>query len=124
LNHKTEKSQEVRLQGFWLYERMTERAEALDGIYLPQKSRDEHTTLYEVIAVGEQVGTIRRNDKSFRGVPEFDRNAVLDVEVGDTVIIPDKATGDGSGYTRFVKASSISQFEGIVDVGLILAKVA
>jgi len=123
LNHKTEKAQEVRLQGFWLYVRMTERAESLKGVYLPQKSRDEHTCLYEVLAIGECVGELRRNDKKFRGVPEFDRNAVLDVSVGDTILVPEKATGDSSGYARFVKASSISRFEGLIDSGLILAKI-
>ena len=124
MNHSTETAEEVRLQGWWLYVRLTERAESLDGIYLPQKSRDEHTCTYEVIAVGEMVGEYRHRQPKFKGVQEMDRNAVLDVEVGDTILIPEKCTSDSSGYARFVKRSCISDFEGLIDAGLILAKVA
>lgn len=124
LDHDTETAQEVRLQGYWLYVRLTERAESLDGIYLPEKSRDEHTCTYEVIAIGECVNDYRRKERKFKDVAEFDRNAVLDVEVGDTILIPEKCTADSSGYASFVKRSCISEFEGLVDSGLILAKVA
>ena len=124
LDHDTSTAQEVRLQGHWLYIRLTERAEQLNGIYLPQKSRDEHTCLYEVIGIGEMVGTPRSRQAKFKGVQEMDRNAVLDVSVGDTVLIPEKATGDSSGYAHFVKRSCISDFEGLIDSGLILAKVS
>ena len=124
MNHKTKTAEEVRLQGYWLYVRLTERKEHLDGIYLPQKSRDEHTCTYEVIAVGECVGDYRRREKKFKGVQEFDRNAVLDVDVGDTILIPEKCTSDSSGYAHFVKRSCISEFEGLIDCGLVLAKVA
>ncbi len=124
LNHDTETAQSVRLQGWWVYVRMTERAEQLDGIYLPEKSRDEHTCTYEVIGVGEMVGTPRGREQKFKGVPEMDKNAVLDIEVGDTILIPEKATSDGGGYTQLIKRSCISDFEGLIDCGLILAKVA
>ena len=123
LDHDTSTAQEVRLQGHWLYIRLTERAEQLNGIYLPQKSRDEHTCTYEVIAIGECVGDLRPREQKFKGVQEFDRNAVLDVEVGDTILIPEKATSDSSGYVHFVKRSCISEFEGLIDAGLVLAKV-
>ena len=121
LDHDTATAQEVTVFGHWLYIRLTERAEVLDGIVLPQKSRDEHTCLYEVMAIGIEVGTLRRKDRKFKGVSEMDCNALLDVKVGDTVLIPEKATGDSSGYSSFIKRSCVSQFEGLIDSGLVLA---
>ena len=124
LDHDTETAREIRIQGWWVYLRLTERAEQLDGIYLPQKSRDEHTCTYEVIGIGEMVGTPRGREQKFKGVDEMDRNALLDIKVGDTILIPEKCTSDNGGYAHFVKRSCISDFEGLVDCGLILAKVA
>jgi len=123
LNHNTEEAQEVLLVGHWVYLRMTERAEDLGGIYLPEKSRDEHNTLYEVIAIGYEHKKFRPRQQKFKGVQDMDRNAITTFDVGDTVIIPEKATADGHGYQSFVKRSPVSQYEGVVDKGLILAKV-
>lgn len=124
LDHGAEKAQVVTLPDHWLYVRMTERAEQLDGIYLPDKSRDEHNTLYEVIAIGENVHKMRPRQRKFTGVPEMDRNACLDVAVGDTVIIPEQATSEAGGYVSFVKSSPVSRYEGLIDSGLVLAKVS
>ena len=124
LDHDTQTAKVVRVQGWWVYVRLTERAESLDGIYLPEKSRDEHTCTYEVIAIGECVNDYRQKEKKHRGVLEFDRNPVLDIKVGDTILIPEKATADSGGYKDFIRRSDISEFEGLVDCGLILAKVS
>lgn len=123
MDHGAQKALALTLPGHWVYLRLTERAEQIGGIYLPQRSRDEHVTLFEVIAIGNRVNTIRARQPKFKGVPDMERNQFLDIEVGDTVIIPEKATGEGTGYSYFVKQSEFSKYEGYVDAGLILAKV-
>jgi len=123
LDHSTEKATAVTLLSHWLYIRLCERAEELDGILLPQKSRDEHNTLYEVIAVGRDVRRHREITQRYRNVPDMQCNAILDIAVGDTIIIPEKATADSSGYEGFVKRSTVSEYEGMIDKGLVLAVV-
>jgi len=124
LDNDDEIAQEGEVLGHWVYIRLCERAEDAGGIILPQKSRDEHTTLYEVIAVGRKVSAFREKDRRFKGVPYMDCNSILDIRVGDTVIIPEKATSDSSGYEEFIKRSCISEYEGLIDKGLILSKVS
>jgi len=114
----------VRMPGHMVYIRLCERAEDAGGIILPQKSRDEHTTIYEVIAIGSGVSQFRDRTQKFKDVPYMDCNAILDIKVGDTVIIPEKATADSSGYEDFVKYGFITEYEGVIDKGLILAKVS
>ena len=123
LDHTNEVAHEVEPPAHKIYIRMTERAEQLGGIYLPEKSRDEHNTLYEVIAISKYIYEYRGKERKFRGVAEMDRNACLDIDVGDTIIIPEKATEEGGGYADFVRTSPVSRYEGYIDKGLILAKV-
>jgi len=123
INHNEEVAHEATVPGHWVYVRMTQRAERLGLIYLPEKSRDDNCTLVEVIAIGRECGSFRPKQAKFRGVQDMDRNAITTFEVGDTVIIPEKATAEGSGYERLVKRSPLNEYEGMIDVGLILAKV-
>jgi len=123
VDHDEKKAKELTLQGHWVYLRLTERAEELNGILLPQRSRDENITLYEVIAIGRECGEMRPRQQKFKGVIDMQRNAKLNIAVGDTVIIPEKATAEGTGYEEFVKNSPVSGYEGLIDKGLILAKV-
>lgn len=123
MDHKAGLAKEFTLREHMVYIRMCERKEKIGSIYLPQKSRDNHCTLWEVIAIGEKVSEYRPKEKRFDGVRDMDRNAVIDFNVGDTIIIPEKATGDGHGYQYFVRRSSISLYEGYIDKGLVLAKI-
>ena len=123
LDHKREEAKVAELQGHWVYLRMTERDEKVGDIYLPEKSRDENITIYEVIAIGKDVHKHRPMSQRFKDVIEMDRDANLDIEVGDIVIIPEKATGEGTGYSYFVKPSPLSPYECSIDKGLILAVV-
>lgn len=111
------------LRGHMVYIRMCEREEKIGRIFLPGKSRDDYCTIWEVIAIGESVDKFRTREKRFKNVQDMDRNAAIDVEVGDTIIIPEKATEEGHGYAEFVKRSPYSEYEGSIDKGLILAKV-
>jgi len=124
MDHIAEDAKTLTLRGHMVYIRMCERAEDQGGIILPQKSRDEHCTLWEVIAIGEGVDKFRSREKKFRGVQDMDRNAVIDIAVGSVIIIPEKATEEGHGYAEFVKRSPASPYEGSIDKGLILAKVS
>jgi len=114
----------VSVLGHRVYIRLCERSEEAGGIILPQKSRDEHTTIYEVIAIGRECSRFREKFRRFKDVPYMDCNAILDIKVGDTIIIPEKATADSSGYEDFVRGSDVSGYEGEIDKGLILAKVS
>ena len=124
LDHDEEKAAQLTLRGHMVYIRMCERPETIGRIYLPGKSRDDHCTIWEVIAIGEQSNRFRTREKKFRNVQDMDRNAAISIEVGAIIIIPEKATEEGHGYAEFVKRSPYSEYEGSIDKGLILAKVS
>ena len=123
LDHKEETAKSFRVKGYMCYIRMTERAESIGGIYLPEKSRDDSITIYEIISIGEKVNTYRPYSLMYKNIPHFQRNPVTNFDVGDIIIIPEKATSESSGYMRLVKRSIVSDYEGFIDCGLILAKV-
>ena len=123
IDHTEESAEPTQIIGHMVYVRMTERAEKIGSIYLPQKSRDDNCTLWEIIAIGRECGHQRQKEKRHKGLSEFDLNPETTFKVGDTVLIPEKATGQGTGYQYFVKNSPVSTYEGLVDEGLIMAVV-
>ena len=123
LDNEAETAEPVQIMHHMVYLRMTEREDIINGIYLPGKSKDDHCTFWEVIAVGRECGRFRRLEKRYKNVSEFCLNPETTYSVGDIVLIPEKATREGTGYQYLVKRSPASQYEGLVDEGLILAKI-
>jgi hypothetical protein len=123
MDHDEETAKVAQMPGHMVYVRMCQRKEKIGMIYLPEKSRDDYCTIWEVLAIGRKVDEYRPREAKFRNALEMDRNAVIDVEAGDTIIIPEKATEEGHGYADFVRRSPYSEYEGSIDKGLILAKI-
>jgi co-chaperonin GroES (HSP10) len=111
MDEKTKTAERFLQRGHWLYVRRNERAESINGIYLPERSRDD-TLCCEVIAIGAKVSQFRKYEKKMKDVVDFCANSDIDVSVGDTVVVPETAV-------EYITRSPWNEDEWMIDKGLI-----
>ncbi len=116
MDEETKTAKRVLQRGYWLYLRLTERAEQIGGIYLPELSRDD-TQVYEVIAIGDRCHEYRPMQKKFKDLVDFCRNGDIRVNTGDLVIVPNIQ------QPELITRSPWCDNEFMIDCGLIKAVV-